>query len=74
MTESKGRYVSSWLNIMRDDYGFVDFKPRNNTRVVKYDPFNLSKDDLIQKIKEQPIAKQYCEKFYELLRNGDFNN
>ena len=28
---------------MRDDYGFVDFKPRNNTRVVKYDPFNLSK-------------------------------
>lgn len=74
LTESKGRYVSSWLNIMRDDYGFVDFKPRNNTRVVKYDPFNLSKDDLIQKIKEQPIAKQYCEKFYELLRNGDFNN
>ena len=31
-------------------------------------------DDLIKKIKEQPIAKQYCEKFYELLRNGDFNN
>lgn len=74
LTESKGRYVSSWLNIMRDDYGFVDFKPRNNTREVKYDPFNLSKDDLIKKIKEQPIAKQYCEKFYELLRNGDFNN
>ena len=74
LTESNGRYVSSWLNIMRDDYGFVDFKPRNNTREVKYDPFNLSKDDLIKKIKEQPIAKQYCEKFYELLRNGDFNN
>ncbi|OFO02187.1 hypothetical protein HMPREF2607_00510 [Streptococcus sp. HMSC078H03] len=74
LTESRGRYVSSWLNIMRDDYGFVDFKPRNNTREVKYDPFDLSKDDLIQKIKEQPIAKRYCEKFYELLRNGDFNN
>ena len=74
LTESKGRYVSSWLNIMRDDYGFVDFEPRNNTKEVKYDPFNLSKDDLIKKIKEQPIAKQYCEKFYELLRNGDFNN
>ena len=74
LTESKGRYVSSWLNIMRDDYGFVDFKPRNNTREVKYDPFDLSKDDLIQKIKEQTIAKRYCEKFYELVKNGDFNN
>ena len=74
LTESEGRYVSSWLNIMRDDYGFVDFKPRNKIKEVKYDPFNLSKDDLIKKIKEQPIAKQYCEKFYELLRNGDFNN
>ena len=74
LTESNGRYVSSWLNIMRDDYGFVDFKPRNNTREVKYDPSNLSKDDLIKKIKEQTIAEEYYEKFYELLRNGDFNN
>lgn len=74
LTESNGRYVSSWLNIMRDDYGFIDFKPRNNTREVKYDPSNLSKDDLIKKIKEQTIAEEYYEKFYELLRNGDFNN
>ena len=32
LTESKGRYMSSWLNIMRDDYGIIDFMPRSSLR------------------------------------------
>ena len=36
LTESKGRYISSWLNIMRDDYGILDFQSRSNNRKLNY--------------------------------------
>lgn len=38
VTDSNERYISSWLNILRDDYECIDFKPRNNLRKIIYNP------------------------------------
>ena len=38
LTESKGRYMSSWLNILRDDFGCIGFNPRDSLRRLKYIP------------------------------------
>ena len=45
LTESNGRYISSWLNIMRDDYGILDFESRSNDRKLIYDITNLKKEN-----------------------------
>tara|TARA_X000000950_G_C13840124_1_gene629840 strand:+ start:361 stop:1476 length:1116 start_codon:yes stop_codon:yes gene_type:complete len=50
VTESKGRYISSWLNIFRDDFGFIDFEPRRTERKINYNPLNISKEELTNKI------------------------
>lgn len=39
LSESNGRYISSWLNIARDDFGILNFAPRSNQREIIYDPF-----------------------------------
>ncbi len=39
LSESSGRYISSWLNIARDDFGILNFTPRSNQRNIIYDPF-----------------------------------
>ena len=50
VTESENRYLSSWLSIFRDDYGFINFEPRNSKRSINYTPFKLSKNDLYKMI------------------------
>ena len=67
LTESNGRYISSWLNIMRDDYGIIDFKSRSNNRKLVYNIFDLKKEKTLQQIKENCISKEYIEKFYKIL-------
>jgi len=64
MTDSDNRYLSSWMNILRDDYGAVDFASRSNWRTVKYKIFDLNRDTIISKIKMYSIAYQYIEKFH----------
>ena len=34
VTDSDSRYVSSWLNMFRDDFGFVNYQPRKNYRTI----------------------------------------
>ena len=49
LTQSNGRYLSSWLNILRDDYGCIDFKSRTNNRKIIYIPDSLNKNSFINR-------------------------
>ncbi|MEX1013737.1 MAG: hypothetical protein WDZ80_01085 [Candidatus Paceibacterota bacterium] len=69
LTESEGRYLSSWLNILRDDYGCLKFESRSSKRTMKFNLLNLNETALIEKIKESSVAYQYIEKYYSLLNN-----
>lgn len=70
LTQSNNRYISSWLNIMRDDYGIIDFKPRQKLRKLNYNPFELTDRGLKNKIKENSVAYNYIDTYRNLLQ-GD---
>lgn len=55
LTESNGRYISSWLNIARDDFAFIDFKSRNSNRNIIFDPFSFNDNAFKKNIKENSI-------------------
>lgn len=71
LTQSEGRYVSSWLNIMRDDYGIIDFQPRANERKMVYNPLELSENGFESRIKQYSKAYEYIDRYQRLLRNGE---
>lgn len=55
LTQSNGRYISSWLNIARDDFAFIDFEPRTHKRKIKI---------LLNPLKTNERAfKEHIEKF-----------
>lgn len=66
LTESNSRYISSWLNIARDDYGFLEFSSRSNKRKVLYNPLTLNERAFKKKIKEHSI---YFSKYEEIFNN-----
>jgi len=68
LTESDGRYISSWLNILRDDFGCIIFQPRNSNREIIYNPIELNELSLQQYIKNNSSAYEYIEKYNNLLR------
>ncbi|MGB1206401.1 MAG: hypothetical protein ACPG5B_12175 [Chitinophagales bacterium] len=68
LTESAGRYISSWLNIMRDDFGFIDFKARSSERHLIYPLPDLNKNAAIKYIKKYSKAYDYIEKYKNLLK------
>ena len=70
LTQSSGRYISSFMNIMRDDYGIVDFKRGGKIRKLNYNPFELSDEGLKNKIKENSIAYKYLETYQKLIAGG----
>ena len=61
LTESKGRYMSSWLNIMRDDYGIIDFMPRSSLRKMNYITSEYDDNELRKKIVRNTNANQYID-------------
>jgi len=69
MTQSEGRYVSSWLNIMRDDFGVIDFQPRNKTRTLIYNPDELNETTFEKRVKENSIAYKYIDRYLSLIGN-----
>ncbi len=73
LTESNGRYISSWLNIMRDDFGCINFSPRSSERKIIYRPSELREEELIKKIKDHSNAKEYIDSFEEKI-NGIIGN
>ena len=62
LTQSETRYLSSWLNIFRDDFGFISFIPKQNTRVINYNPLNISKNNLEKNIVKFSKASPFIEK------------
>jgi len=68
VTDSEGRYISSWMNILRDDFGCVDFEARRYSRKINFNPNDLRKEVLINKINNNSIAKKYIDKFIDLIR------
>jgi len=69
LTESEGRYISSWLNILRDDFGCIDFEPRSTQREINYNPLELNELSLQTYIKKHSNAYEYIEKYDNLLRS-----
>lgn len=72
LTQSDSRYISSWLNIFKDDYGFISFKPRNDIRSLVYNPNEITTEAFYSKIKENSIAYEYIEKYNKLIRDGEW--
>lgn len=70
LTESANRYISSWMNILRDDFGCVQFRPRNSKREILYHPKELNELTLKNKISSNTSANKYIEKFDSLAKKG----
>lgn len=70
ITDSDNRYLSSWLNIMRDDYQCIEFAPRNNRREFIYNPSDLNEKAFVQKIETNKQANQYINRYRELVSKG----
>jgi hypothetical protein len=66
LTQSDGRYLSSWLNILRDDYGCIDFLPRSQNRKINYDISSLKKNIAISNIKKFTKSNEYLSRFNKL--------
>lgn len=63
LTDSENRYLSSWLNIMRDDFGCVYFESRSSNRKIIYDISELTKYAIINYISQNTIAYNYIDRF-----------
>jgi hypothetical protein len=72
LTQSSTRYLSSFFNILRDDYGIISFKKRSNHKILKYNPDELKNEAFRNKIKQNSIAYEYIEKYNNLIKNGEF--
>jgi hypothetical protein len=67
LTESDNRYLSSWFNIMRDDYGMIDFDPRQDLRRLIYRPYELINEALILRISNHTKSRPYYERYNQLI-------
>lgn len=66
LTESNGRYISSWLNILRDDIGCIDFEKRNSIRKINFIPKELNEIERVEKIKKFSKCNKYIDDFYKI--------
>lgn len=67
LTQSDTRYLSSWLNILRDDFGCIDFTTRSNDRTINYNPSELNDTALKIYISKYTKSKQYIDNMKEIL-------
>lgn len=73
LTESDNRYISSWLNIMRDDYGIIWFKPNVRGKkelILNYCPFELNNEALEKRINYFGIGDKYIKKYNDLIMHS----
>lgn len=66
-TQSETRYLSSWLNILRDDFGCLDFETRSNTRSFNYNPATLNDDFLLREIQRYTKSNLYVKNLQNIL-------
>lgn len=68
VTDSDNRYLSSWLNIMRDDFNCIDFASRSEQRKILYNIGEYNDNAILNRIKNNYVAYSYIKKFNELLK------
>lgn len=68
LTQSNGRYISSWLNIARDDFAFIDFKTRSNERKILLNPIKTNERAFKEHIEKFSKYNDYKEIFERILR------
>ncbi len=69
LTESNSRYISSWLNIAKDDFAFFSFTKRLAQRRLIFNPFTGNKENFIKHIEKYSVYNKYKERYKEIL-NG----
>lgn len=67
LTQSETRYLSSWLNILRDDFGCIEFQTRSSCRSINYNPLILNDIALKENISKYTKSKQYINKLKEII-------
>lgn len=63
LTQSNGRYISSWLNIARDDYAILKFETRSKIKEIIFNPFQANKESFVEHIKKYSKINEYKERF-----------
>ena len=71
LTQSNGRYISSWMNILRDDFGIVGFEARCNDRTLNYNPSELNDSAFEDRIKNESVAYEYIDRYKDLIKRGN---
>lgn len=66
-TQSETRYLSSWMNILKDDFGCIDFKSRDNHRVLNYNPTILNDKFLLRNIQQHTKSNPYIANLQKIL-------
>ena len=72
LTQSNGRYISSWLNIMRDDLGCITFKSRSRDREIRFIPSQLNIQALEEKIDRYSSGNTYVERFEKAVKGKEY--
>lgn len=70
LTDTKDtQSMSSWLNIMQDDFGIIEFEKNKIKKGVKliYDPRTLNDDALMEKVKNNSVGHKYIQNFQRLI-------
>ncbi len=67
LTQSETRYLSSWLNILRDDFGCIDFQTRSSNRILNYNPLQMNENAFKENIKKYTKSKPYINNLTEIL-------
>lgn len=68
VTDSGNRYLSSWLNIMRDDFMCLNFNPRSSSRKIVYNIEELNDNAILNRLRSNRRAYVYLDKFNSLLK------
>ncbi|EOX5591161.1 hypothetical protein ACX9UE_001092 [Campylobacter upsaliensis] len=61
------RYISSYLNILKDDYGVIDFQPKSSLRTLLYNPFDLNEKAFLQHIEKASLIQAYQTNFQRIV-------
>lgn len=67
LTQSETRYLSSWINILRDDFGCIDFQPRSTQRQIIFNPCELNDEALKEKIRFYTKSASYIKKLENII-------
>lgn len=68
LTDSDNRYLSSWLNIMKDDFNCIDFKKNKAKRTYRtlYVMSEYNSKAIIRHVDSNAVAKLKIDDFMEL--------